>query len=128
MLEAFKFDFCAYRWPILFCAISSIGSLVFGYDNTYYTGILGMTPFKNNYGNHLDENGHKALSVSFTSLTTSTIYIGDALGAFLSAPLNDKFGRKAVFYGTFSPFASSISKSTSCRYGTWILVFYFHHC
>ena len=99
MLELLRFNFSEYRRAIFFCAVSSIGSLVFGYDNTYYTGILGMRVFKDHYGSHLDDDGHKALAVSFTSLTTSSIYIGDALGALLAAPMNDRFGRKIVFYG-----------------------------
>ncbi|KIV80999.1 hypothetical protein PV11_08453 [Exophiala sideris] len=91
--------FAANKWAYIFCAIASIGALCYGYDNTYYTGILGMRPFINIYGNQLDENGKKALAVSFTSLTASSIYIGDLLGALISAPINDHLGRKAVFWG-----------------------------
>ncbi|KAF9895322.1 hypothetical protein FE257_000226 [Aspergillus nanangensis] len=82
---------------LLFCSISAIGALVYGYDNTYYNGVLAMQEFKNDYGSHF-ENGQKALAVSFSSLTTSSIYIGDLLGALISAPINDKWGRKAVFW------------------------------
>jgi MFS family permease len=38
------------------------------------------------------------LNVNFTSLTASSIYIGDALGALISAPINDKWGRKTTFW------------------------------
>ena len=92
----FNVDFKAHRWALLFCALSSIGALVYGYDNTYFTGVLGMTPFINEFG-HM-EDGKKAMGVTFTSLRTSSIYIGDTLGALVSAPINDKFGRKAVFW------------------------------
>ena len=38
------------------------------------------------------------MNVNFTSLTASSIYIGDALGALISAPINDKWGRKTTFW------------------------------
>jgi sugar porter (SP) family MFS transporter len=86
------------RWAYFFCSVSAIGALVYGYDNTYYNGVLAMREFKNHYGDHLDNDGLKALNVSFTSLTASSIYIGDALGALISAPINDRLGRKASFW------------------------------
>lgn len=86
------------RWAYFFCSVSAIGALVYGYDNTYYNGVLAMREFKNDYGDHLDKDGLKALNVSFTSLTASSIYIGDALGALISAPINDRYGRKATFW------------------------------
>ncbi|KAJ5698569.1 hypothetical protein N7462_000574 [Penicillium macrosclerotiorum] len=88
-------DFKRHKWALIYCSVSALGALVFGYDNTYYSGILGMQEFKNDYGNHY-ESGTKALATDFTSLTTSSIYIGDMIGAFISGPLNDWFGRKTV--------------------------------
>lgn len=94
----FSLEFRVNRWAYFFCSVSAIGALVYGYDNTYYNGVLAMRPFKDHYGDHLDEHGQKALNVSFTSLTASSIYIGDALGALIAAPINDKRGRKATFW------------------------------
>jgi hypothetical protein len=68
----------------------------YGYDNSYYNGLLGMAPFIDQYSD--GPAGAKALSVTFTSLTSSSIYIGDLFGAHLSAPINDFFGRKWVFF------------------------------
>ena len=92
-----KFDWKASKWPLLYCAISVIGALCYGYDNTYYNGVRAMQEFKNDYGAHY-ENGKRALGTSFQSLTASTIYIGDLLGALLASPINDRWGRKAVFW------------------------------
>ncbi|KAK5064243.1 hypothetical protein LTR84_000076 [Exophiala bonariae] len=86
------------RWAYFFCSVSAIGALVYGYDNTYYNGVLAMRSFKNHYGDHYDADGQKALNVFFTSLTASSIYIGDAIGALISAPINDKYGRKTTFW------------------------------
>jgi hypothetical protein len=47
------------RWAYFFCAVSAIGALVYGYDNTYYNGVLGMRPFKDHYGDHYDKDGKK---------------------------------------------------------------------
>ncbi|PYH92416.1 general substrate transporter [Aspergillus ellipticus CBS 707.79] len=93
----FDIEFGRNRWALIYCSISAIGALVFGYDNTYYSGILGMQQFANDYGDHYSD-GEKALATSFTSLTTSSIYIGDMLGALIAGPLNDRFGRKTVLW------------------------------
>ncbi|OIW34168.1 hypothetical protein CONLIGDRAFT_677880 [Coniochaeta ligniaria NRRL 30616] len=64
-------------------------------DNTYYTGVLGTTLFIDVYGDGTDQ---KALPVTVTSLTASSICIGFLLGALLAAPINDRWGRKAVLW------------------------------
>ncbi|KPM43799.1 hypothetical protein AK830_g2749 [Neonectria ditissima] len=97
MLDDFKFDWKSHKWAILYCSISAIGALCYGYDNTYYNGVLAMQEFKNNYGNYYID-GKKALSTSFQSVTASSIYIGDLLGAMIASPVNERWGRKAVFW------------------------------
>ncbi|KAF4854326.1 Low-affinity glucose transporter HXT1 [Colletotrichum siamense] len=87
-----------YKWAIFYCAVSAIGALCYGYDNTYYNGVLAMQEFKNDYGNIRDTDGKLALSSSFQSVTASAIYIGDLLGAIIAAPLNDRYGRKSTFW------------------------------
>lgn len=86
------------RWAIFCCAISAIGALCYGYDQTYYTGIQGMQTFKDAYGKYDPSTGTYSLTTSFTSLTTSIIYVGELLGALMAAPINDRWGRKAVFF------------------------------
>lgn len=71
----------------------------------YYTGIQGMFPFKRDYGvpnpdyvegvSKLSERFK--LATTFLSVSASIIYVGEFCGALLAAPINDKFGRKAVF-------------------------------
>lgn len=96
--DSLKFDWRSHKWALLFCLISSTGALCYGYDNTYYNGVLAMQQFKNHYGTHRDENGNLALPSSFQSLTASSIYIGDLFGALLASPINDRWGRKVVFW------------------------------
>ncbi|KAH7018763.1 general substrate transporter [Ilyonectria destructans] len=97
MLDGFKFDWKSHKWAILYCSISAIGALCYGYDNTYYNGVLAMREFKDRYGNHYLD-GQKALATSFQSVTASSIYIGDLLGAMVASPINERWGRKAVFW------------------------------
>jgi sugar porter (SP) family MFS transporter len=106
-----KTNFKAYRWAIFCCAVSSLGALCYGYDNTYYTGILGMQTFKNDYGYVDSTTGRKVLATDFTALTTSIIYVGDLLGALLAAPVNDRWGRKAVFlFASISIIAGGVAQ------------------
>lgn len=96
-MDLSRVDYDAHKWGLIFCAISAIGALVYGYDNTYFNGCLAMREFKNDYGTVRDTEGKLALSTSFTSVTASMIYIGDLFGALLAAPIHDRWGRKAVF-------------------------------
>ncbi|KAE8141266.1 general substrate transporter [Aspergillus pseudotamarii] len=98
MFEKARKIFKNHGLALLYCGVSSIGALVYGYDNTYYNGVLAMQQFKNDYGTEIDANGDRALSSSFQSVTASSIYIGDLLGAMLAAPVNDRWGRKATFW------------------------------
>lgn len=96
--KSLKVDWRPHKRAILFCAIASIGALCYGYDNTYYNGVLAMQEFKDHYGTHVDADGNKQLPSTFQSLTASSIYIGDLFGALLASPINDRWGRKMVFW------------------------------
>lgn len=98
LTNSFHVDWRAHKYAILFCAIASIGALCYGYDNTYYNGVLAMQEFKDRYGTHYDADGNKQLPSSFQSLTASSIYIGDLFGALIASPINDRWGRKMVFW------------------------------
>ncbi len=43
--------------PIFFCALAVIGAILYGYDGTYFTGILEMDRFKRDFGVINPENG-----------------------------------------------------------------------
>ncbi|KAH7139852.1 general substrate transporter [Dactylonectria estremocensis] len=97
-MDRFSIDFKSNKWAIIYCGVSTFGALCYGYDQIYYTGLLGMQPFINDYGTTTDSDGDTALTTSFISLTASIIYVGELLGALMAAPINDRWGRKAVFY------------------------------
>ncbi len=95
----FKINFKDNKWALFYCGVSTLGALCYGYDQIYYTGVLGMRAFINDYGTNTDpDTGLRALTTSFLSLTASIIYVGELVGALLAAPINDHWGRKAVFF------------------------------
>ncbi|KAF0323081.1 hypothetical protein GQ607_009625 [Colletotrichum asianum] len=59
-------------------------------------GIQGMAPFIRDYG-HQKPDGTYELGTTFLSVTASLIYVGEFCGALITAPINDRWGRKAVF-------------------------------
>jgi sugar porter (SP) family MFS transporter len=85
-----------HKWAIFYCLVSTIGALCYGYDTIYYTGIQGMKVFIHNYG-YQKADGQYALTTSFLSVTASVIYVGEFCGAMITAPINDRWGRRAVF-------------------------------
>lgn len=111
------------RRAMLYCTVSFIGALVFGYDNTYYNGVLAMQELANDYGTHHDSDGKKALAPSFQSLTTSSVYIGDALGAMTASWINDRWGRKGAFwFATFFSIAGGIVQVADTHYESVLVV------
>jgi MFS family permease len=85
-----------HKWALFYCLVSTIGALCYGYDTIYYTGIQGMKAFIHDYG-HQTSDGKFVLSTEFLSVTASLIYVGEFVGAIVTAPINEAWGRKAVF-------------------------------
>ncbi|KAE8329813.1 general substrate transporter [Aspergillus sergii] len=98
MVQSSKLDFKRHRWAVFYCAVSAVGALCYGYDNTYYNGVIAMQQFKNDYGTDRNASGNLELPSSFQAVTASAIYIGDLIGAIIAAPVNDRWGRKATFW------------------------------
>ncbi|OQE34549.1 hypothetical protein PENCOP_c017G01364 [Penicillium coprophilum] len=98
MFQFLRFDWRRHGWAIFYCGVSAVGALCYGYDNTYFNGVLAMQQFKDDYAAGRDTSGNLELSSSFQAVTASAIYIGDLLGAIIAAPVNDRWGRKATFW------------------------------
>ncbi|KAF7525428.1 hypothetical protein PCG10_004909 [Penicillium crustosum] len=90
-------DWQRHKWPLFYCFVSLFGAFCYGYDTIYYTGVQGMEPFIHDYGTKT-QDGTYALETTFLSVTASVIYAGEFCGALMTAPINDTWGRKAVFY------------------------------
>nr|POE85219.1 hexose transporter 2 [Quercus suber] len=55
-----------------------------------------MEYFARDYGRQVADGSYE-LQTTFLSVSASIIYVGEFFGAILAAPINDRFGRKAVF-------------------------------
>lgn len=85
-----------YRRPLIFCAFAVVGAFLYGYDGTYFTGILAMKTFVRDYG--VETNGVYAITTSDESLLTSIVQAGEFCGALLAGPIGDWGGRRAGFF------------------------------
>ncbi|KAJ6136746.1 hypothetical protein N7497_012450 [Penicillium chrysogenum] len=90
-------DWKSNRRAIAYCLVAAIGALCYGYDTIYYTGIQGMPWFAKDYG---ERKTQMVLTrwehPSCRCLRVSSMW-GELVGAIAAAPINDFFGRRAVF-------------------------------
>lgn len=56
-----------------------------------------MVAFARDYG-YKAPDGVYTLDTTFLAVSASIIYVGEFVGALIAAPVNDRFGRKAVFF------------------------------
>jgi len=84
--------------PVLFCAIGSMGAILYGYDGTYFAGILAMDRFLRDFGT-LQPNGRYDVSSSDRSLLASIVQAGEVVGSVAAAPIGDWAGRRGVYFG-----------------------------
>ncbi|KAJ5702696.1 general substrate transporter [Penicillium malachiteum] len=83
---------------IAICLFITIAAFQFGFDSSYYSGILVMEPFLRSYGNYDPSTGDYAINPSIESITTSSINIGELLGAVSSFMIDDKIGRRGGLF------------------------------
>lgn len=67
-----------------------------GYDGTYFTSILEMNKFKQDYGS-LQPDGTVNVSSSQKSILASAVQIGEFFGSLTASFIGDKFGRRGGF-------------------------------
>ncbi|PWN47702.1 general substrate transporter [Violaceomyces palustris] len=84
--------------PLFFCGLAVVGAVLYGYDGTYFTGILEMDRFKDDYGTVMAD-GTKDITSSDKSLLASIVQAGEFIGSLCAAPLGDYFGRRGGFFG-----------------------------
>ncbi|RAH50374.1 sugar porter family MFS transporter [Aspergillus brunneoviolaceus CBS 621.78] len=76
----------------------TIAAFQFGFDSSYYSGILDMDPFIKAYGHYDSATGGYVLSSSIQSLTTSIINVGELVGAVSSYLVDDRIGRRGGLF------------------------------
>ncbi|OJI82496.1 hypothetical protein ASPTUDRAFT_172682 [Aspergillus tubingensis CBS 134.48] len=83
---------------IAICLFITIAAFQFGFDSSYYSGILVMEPFIKAYGHYDSATGGYILSSSIQSLTTSIINVGELVGAISSYLVDDRIGRRGGLF------------------------------
>ncbi|CAI7638585.1 unnamed protein product [Penicillium glandicola] len=83
---------------IAICLFITIGAFQFGFDSSYYSGILVMEPFIKAYGHYDSATGGYVLSSSIQSLTSSIINVGEIAGALSSFLVDDIIGRRGGLF------------------------------
>ncbi|CCO35331.1 hypothetical protein BN14_09448 [Rhizoctonia solani AG-1 IB] len=84
------------RRGLLFCMVFVLGAVLYGYDGTYFTGILAMTRFKNDFGTL--QNGVRVITASNQSLFASIVQVGEVLGSLGAGFIGDRSGRKGALF------------------------------
>ncbi|KAG9958768.1 general substrate transporter, partial [Aureobasidium melanogenum] len=86
------------RRALAVCLFVTIAAFQFGYDSSYYSGILAMQPFLKIFG-HLDPvKGVYVMSAERQSLTTSIINAGEFVGAISSFVIGERLGPRSGLF------------------------------
>ncbi|PSN74207.1 general substrate transporter [Corynespora cassiicola Philippines] len=80
---------------IAYTALANIGSLAFGFDMLVTGAVTAMPAFSMTFGEQY--NGRLILPALWQGLWTAFIQLGMMMGAALSAPFQDRFGRRMAF-------------------------------
>lgn len=72
-----------------------MGAFLYGYDGTYFTGILEMPRFLSDFGD-LQPDGSYQLSSKYTSVFASIVQAGEFVGSLGASFLGDYLGRKGA--------------------------------
>ncbi|GHJ83685.1 hypothetical protein NliqN6_0087 [Naganishia liquefaciens] len=83
------------RRALFYCSVFVIGAFLYGYDGTYFTGILEMPRFLSDFGD-LQPDGTYQLSSKYTSVFASIVQAGEFVGSLCASLLGDYLGRKGA--------------------------------
>ncbi|ORY81421.1 general substrate transporter [Protomyces lactucae-debilis] len=86
-----------HKYVLIFAAYASLGSLLYGYDGTYFSGVVAMKTFINDFGTE-NAAGVREITPAALSLMTSLVYVGELIGSFVYPVICDKLrgGRKGA--------------------------------
>ncbi|CDZ96594.1 sugar transporter [Phaffia rhodozyma] len=84
------------RRAVFYSLVFVLGAILYGYDGTYFTGILEMDAFKRDYGTLV--NGEMVIKSGDQSLYASIVQVGEVVGSLSAGLIGDKIGRKGAMY------------------------------
>ncbi|KAK9428002.1 general substrate transporter [Lipomyces doorenjongii] len=101
---------------VFVAAISSIGSMGFGFDNNWWGGALGLSEFKETFGKLNPITGNYYLPSSYTSAGTGLGSAGIIIGCLIAPYCARVFGRKRSFLAVASLLSvGTIIQATTVR-------------
>ncbi|KIY49613.1 general substrate transporter [Fistulina hepatica ATCC 64428] len=79
---------------LLVAFASSLGAITYGFDNTWWSGVIGETSFNQAYGDIVAADGTKTLSTVQVSIGTGLGTTGVMIGCMVAAPISNFLGRR----------------------------------
>ncbi|BFZ56693.1 hypothetical protein PYCC9005_003741 [Savitreella phatthalungensis] len=85
-------------WSVLpYLCYAALGSVLYGYDGTYFTSVQSQDAFKRDFGTYDSAKGVYTLSATSLSLMTSLVYVGEIIGALTAPNVQARWGRRGAF-------------------------------
>ncbi|KAL4944639.1 hypothetical protein BDV06DRAFT_220043 [Aspergillus oleicola] len=101
---------------------ASLGGLSFGIDNNYWSGLLGMTTFKNDFGVYDPSTSEYIIPTSWQSAGTGPPMAGMAFGALLSGFVGSHLGRVPCFQAASVIASVGIIIQATAKHSYWQIV------
>ena len=82
-----------HKYALFYCSFFVLGAILYGYDGTYFTGIVAMNAFLKRFGDTVS-NGSPALKSGTLSLLSSIVQVGELLGSLTATIIGGVGGRR----------------------------------
>ncbi|KZP26508.1 general substrate transporter [Athelia psychrophila] len=82
-----------HKYALAYCSFFVLGAVLYGYDGTYFTGIVAMPAFLERFGDTVT-NGRPALKSGTLSLLSSIVQVGELLGSLTATVIGGVGGRR----------------------------------
>lgn len=82
-----------HKYALLYCSFFVLGAILYGYDGTYFTGIVAMRAFLQRFGDTITD-GSPSLKSGTLSLLSSIVQVGELLGSLTATIIGGVGGRR----------------------------------
>ena len=77
----------------MYCGFFVLGAVLYGYDGTYFTGVVAMSEFLSRFGD-IVINGQRQLTSGTLSLLSSIVQVGELVGSLSATVIGGVGGRR----------------------------------
>lgn len=82
-----------HKYALAYCSFFVLGAILYGYDGTYFTGIVAMDGFLRRFGDEVS-NGKLGLKSGTLSLLSSIVQVGELVGSLTATVIGGVGGRR----------------------------------